>query len=78
MPLNEYSHGLSQDPNTEGEAVIRRRYHAGLKNFFQLYRPIADAWRFYDNTSARPRLVAKGTGETELVFNAELWETVPR
>src|SRR3990167_6931607 len=29
------------------EPVIRRRYRAGLKNFFNLYRPIANSWRLY-------------------------------
>ena len=31
------------------EETIRRRYRAGLVNFFSLYRPIADEWRFFDN-----------------------------
>ncbi len=28
------------------EDVIRRRYEAGLKNFFRVYRPLAASWRF--------------------------------
>ncbi|MFZ2316104.1 MAG: zeta toxin family protein [Gammaproteobacteria bacterium] len=32
------------------EETVRRRYHTGLKNFFQLYAPIADSWQMYDNT----------------------------
>lgn len=42
--------------NTGGHSVpeetIRRRYAAGLKNFFNLYNPIADSWQFYDNSNA--------------------------
>lgn len=42
--------------NTGGHSVpeetIRRRYAAGLKNFFNLYSPIADSWQFYDNSNA--------------------------
>jgi predicted ABC-type ATPase len=30
------------------EETIRRRYGRGLKNFFELYRPIADVWRCYN------------------------------
>jgi predicted ABC-type ATPase len=26
--------------------LVRRRYRRGLRNFFQLYRPIAGVWRF--------------------------------
>lgn len=32
------------------EEIIRRRYKTGLKNFFELYKPIADSWQIYDNT----------------------------
>lgn len=32
------------------EATIRRGFEAGLKNFFRLYKPLADSWQMYDNT----------------------------
>ena len=31
------------------EETIRRRYRAGLANFFRLYMPLATNWLFYDN-----------------------------
>jgi predicted ABC-type ATPase len=34
------------------ESTIRRRYAAGLKNFFNLYSPLAESWQFYDNSNA--------------------------
>ena len=34
------------------EEVIRRRYDAGLKNFWRLYGPLADAWSVYDNSES--------------------------
>lgn len=37
---------------------VRRRYGAGLRNFFQLYRPIADEWWLYDASELPPGLVA--------------------
>lgn len=33
------------------EETVRRRYQAGLKNFFDLYIPIADSWQMYDNST---------------------------
>lgn len=33
------------------EETIRRRYAAGLKNFFNLYSPLADSWQLYDNSN---------------------------
>ena len=48
------------------EEVVRRRFRAGLENFFDLYRPLCATWRLYDNSSAGPpRLVAFGQGVTE-------------
>jgi predicted ABC-type ATPase len=43
------------------EDVIRRRYDAGLRNFFRIYRPLAAHWRLYDNSNrGGGRLIAKG------------------
>jgi predicted ABC-type ATPase len=48
------------------EATIRRRYEAGLRNFFALYQPLANSWRMYDNsTTSGPALIAAGKGPTE-------------
>ena len=40
------------------EAVIRRRFAAGKRNFLILYKPLADAWRHYDNAAEKPMLLA--------------------
>lgn len=42
------------------EAVIRRRFDAGLRNFEQVYCGIVDSWALYDNSGSRPRLLATG------------------
>jgi predicted ABC-type ATPase len=49
--------------------VVRRRYKRGIANFIRLYRPHADAWRIYDNSSpTQPRLVASAVkGEFERI-----------
>ncbi len=39
------------------EAVIRRRFHAGLDNFHQHYAPLVDAWALYNNAGDTPELV---------------------
>ncbi len=46
------------------EATIRRRYEAGLRNFFGLYQPMACTWKLCDNSEAsRVRLIAAGEYE---------------
>jgi len=36
------------------EHVIVRRYDAGLRNLFELYRPLADVFQFYDASALPP------------------------
>jgi predicted ABC-type ATPase len=57
------------------EGTVRRRFHAGLRNFFSLYQPVADTWRVLDNSRTPPaRLVAAGRGrEVRLVEDAATW-----
>jgi len=42
------------------EETIRRRYERGLRNFVELYAPLADAWTLCDNSGSVLRLVAQG------------------
>ncbi|MEQ8958229.1 MAG: zeta toxin family protein [Coleofasciculus sp. C2-GNP5-27] len=60
------------------EETIRRRYHAGIRNFFQLYRPLADSWFFYDNASMEvPRLLAAGEREDSVyVAQPLIWQRI--
>lgn len=61
------------------EGTIRRRYTAGMVNFFQRYRPIADAWEVYDNTGPRPILVADGRmGRGETIVDLDIWTRMRR
>ena len=57
------------------EETIRRRFHAGVRNFHTLYRPLADHWIVLDNTSSvGPRSIATGErGGVEFVEDPELW-----
>ena len=60
--------------------VVRRRYAAGLRNFFDLYQPLATEWRMYDTTEpGPPRLLASGRGtKTTLVGGLEQWNSIVR
>jgi predicted ABC-type ATPase len=57
------------------ESTVRRRYDRGLRNFLNLYMPLADSWHLFDNTSRTgPRLIAAGAGQTAtLVSDGPLW-----
>lgn len=56
------------------EEVVKRRYSRGAQNFFRLYRPLANHWAVYDNSTDRPILVArKELGGAVIVENGRVW-----
>jgi predicted ABC-type ATPase len=57
------------------EIDIRRRYPRSVRNFLNLYRPMADEWEVYDNTNGQRQLIAMGY-EVELdVESAAVWKS---
>ena len=60
------------------EATVRRRYRAGLQNFFSLYRVLATSWRVYDNSgTVAPRLVAAGRADVVTrITDRMAWESL--
>lgn len=39
------------------EPTIRRRFRAGISNFYNVYKSLADAWSLYDNSHPQPVLL---------------------
>src|SRR3990167_9298851 len=58
------------------EETIRRRYAAGLKNFFNLYSPLAESWQFYDNSNAENlSLIASQIKQNDpIIKDKEIWK----
>ena len=58
------------------ESTIRRRYAAGLKNFFNLYSPLAESWQFYDNSNAENlSLIASQIKQNDpIIKDKEIWK----
>ncbi len=57
--------------------VIRRRYHAGRRNFNELYRPLADRWAVFDNSQRPYQVVAHGGREQECeILLPEVWRAI--
>ncbi len=51
---------VAQGGHNVPEAVIRRRFRSGVRNFEVIYRPLVDSWSLYDNSGQRPKLVQRG------------------
>lgn len=60
------------------EDVIRRRFVAGLRNFFALYQDIADTWQMFDNSEVSgPRLIASGSaGQPCEILDTGAWSNL--
>ena len=58
--------------------VVRRRYDGGLRNFFQLYRPIVKTWRMFDNSVDHGYdLIAEQTLDGDVhICNPVIWDSL--
>jgi predicted ABC-type ATPase len=60
------------------EETIRRRYEAGLSNFFRLFQPMTTTWQLCDNSeTSGPRPIASGEGPSTLTVDGlPIWEQI--
>lgn len=57
--------------------IVERRFWRGLRNFFGLYRPIADTWVVCDNSGEELVIVARGSqGVEPTVFQSEAFARI--
>jgi predicted ABC-type ATPase len=78
MAVKRVSRRVQEGGHHVPEAVIRRRYEAGLRNFFRIYSSLAETWSFYDNSVRGPRPFVAGGAfrETTLVLDPGLWNNI--
>lgn len=60
------------------EETIRRRYAAGLRNFFGLYQPLATSWQIVNNRDASAlQVIAEGSHRTpHRISDETLWKSI--
>jgi len=59
------------------EKDIQRRYERGIRNFIELYQPMADTWEVYDNAGLKPVLMAFGGHDRPTtILDGESWECI--
>jgi predicted ABC-type ATPase len=54
--------------------IISRRYHKGLKNFFNLYLNKLDNWLFVNNSGDTYEIIAEGSTNELVIHNNPQWE----
>jgi predicted ABC-type ATPase len=50
---------VAQGGHNVASAVVRRRFHSGLRNFQDIYKDLVDKWEWYDNSGNVPRLISE-------------------
>jgi len=57
MVVQRVAERVRQGGHDIPEATIRRRFDAGMRLFFEVYRPLVDPWVLYDNSGDEPLLI---------------------
>jgi len=60
MAIERVAERVRQGGHAIPEAVIRRRFVSGLRNFENHYKHAAHAWKYYDNSNRTPVLLSSG------------------
>lgn len=68
------AHRVKQGGHNIPDEVIRRRFGLGIRNLFQIYRPLLDSWKLYDNTKRNPQLIAEEIYGTLQVADPDLYQ----
>jgi len=55
---------------------VRRRFVRGISNFFKLYESLFDSWMLFDNSKAKPLLIAKRKNGHMELNNEELFKII--
>jgi predicted ABC-type ATPase len=79
MAINRVKDRVRRGGHHVPDSHVRNRYKSGLRNFFSLYRPLADTWSLFDSSQpVGPRLIAFGTPDSQEVFDHAIWELIQR
>jgi predicted ABC-type ATPase len=63
MAVERVAYRVAQGGHFIPEAVIRRRFDAGWRNFNSNYKLLVNAWSLYDNSQRQPVLIEEGVNE---------------
>lgn len=67
--VSEGGHNIPKD-------VIRRRFNAGIRNLFQIYRPLVTSWQLYDNAEVLRILIAEESEGEITVYDSSRYQEI--
>lgn len=75
LAIERIAHRVLDGGHNIPEATIRRRYESSRRNFVELYQPLANSWRVFDN-SIEPMLVAEGDKDETTIYETAKWQVI--
>jgi predicted ABC-type ATPase len=78
LALNRIEERVRAGGHSVPEVVVRRGLTRGLRNFFQIYAPIFDAWAVFDSSRKTPEMLALSVADLRLVFDRELFARIQK
>lgn len=78
LAVSRVANRVRQGGHNVPEADIRRRFDSGLRNLFDLYRPLLDMWRLYDASQSPFQLVAQEEDGRLAVAQADLFNRIQK
>lgn len=76
LAVNRVASRVLQGGHNIPEVDIRRRFDSGLRNFFDLYQPLAEDWLLFDASQITPQLIALEINGTIELVNIELYKFI--
>ena len=76
MALARVARRIAAGGHGVDEAVVIRRYWAGLRNMRHLYLPLSDVGLIYDNSDDSPLLIAESIGSALAIRESARWNMI--
>jgi predicted ABC-type ATPase len=78
MAMARVASRVRQGGHDVPELTIRRRFQAGLRNFFQLYAPLVNSWYLLDGSHLPPSLIADRSDRAVQTHQPELFQMIKK
>lgn len=76
LSLARVAYRVKMGGHAISEKVVRRRFHKGIKNLFNLYKPILDSWMLFDNSGSLHHPIAKEKDNKVEIFDHKLYAQI--
>ncbi len=73
LALQRVAERVSKGGHNIHREVVERRYFGGIRNLFNLFMPVCDAWILVDNSFGELTKIARKEEFENVIENAELW-----